>query len=286
MLPKCSCLKGGASISLRYPLADARSSRDVDSLINISDERFLEEFRSLLATGWQGFTGDIDIEDRRRLPAGVGLHPYQVVLYYRGKRWCHFSLETSPDKSGCLPSSRPALSSDMHDALEELGFSPVEPLMVDPVSQLADKLHGLSDPDKRRGRDLADIVVLLKYDTPSLDDLRTRVRQVEQIEGRHCVHMLDNRRMDEYREQFNHTRTSISFEEAWAISQRLLEQVDERHRDAWREYWNRKSQLEHRKTLLPEEIDELNALRRQKAKTVDAHVPQTRDSHGRFSHNS
>lgn len=56
MLPEGAFLKGGSALALRYPLTEARSSRDVDSTFTTSMEEFLTEFRGNLQEGWHGFT--------------------------------------------------------------------------------------------------------------------------------------------------------------------------------------------------------------------------------------
>ena len=139
-----------------------------------------------------------------------------------------------------------------------------------------------SDPNQRRGRDIADIALIIRHDCPTLDELRERVRQVE--ENRHKVHVLNENLKDEYRQQFSLTRTPESFDQAWTVAQRLLEQVDEDHKNRWRPYWDRRSELEHSTDLLPEEEDELDSLRSHKPQHFSG--PQTRDQRGRFSHNA
>lgn len=64
MLPKGAFLKGGSALALRYPLTEARSSRDVDSTFTTSMEEFLTEFRGNLQEGWHGFTGTCEVEYR------------------------------------------------------------------------------------------------------------------------------------------------------------------------------------------------------------------------------
>jgi hypothetical protein len=234
-LPKGVCLKGGASISLRYPLAEARVSRDFDALIELSSERFAAEIEEKLAAGWEGFTGTLEIEERRNLPSmEVGMRPYIVHLLYLGSPWCALSLEAAPDHSGFVPRAQRVIDGDVADLLGRLGFRMTTPLMISPLDQLADKLHAVSNPNKRRGRDLSDIALIVSHEDLSMDELRSRVRHVEQVENTHAVHMLEESNKDEYRGSMTITRTPISFDKAWEITQALLEQVDEDHKELWR----------------------------------------------------
>ena len=79
MLPEGAFLKGGSALALRYPLTEARSSRDVDSTFTTSMEEFLTEFRGNLQEGWHGFTGTCEVEERKRYPKGVELHALSLI---------------------------------------------------------------------------------------------------------------------------------------------------------------------------------------------------------------
>ena len=57
-------IKGGSAISLRYPLAEGRKSRDFDLSINISQDLFANALSLSLHEGWEGFTGTIEPETR------------------------------------------------------------------------------------------------------------------------------------------------------------------------------------------------------------------------------
>lgn len=71
MMPNGAYLKGGASIGLRYPLQEARSSRDVDTAFTGSKESFEQALKEKLKSGWQGFTGTVEPDkERKNLPKG------------------------------------------------------------------------------------------------------------------------------------------------------------------------------------------------------------------------
>lgn len=73
MMPNGAYLKGGASIGLRYPLQEARSSRDVDTAFTGSKESFEQALKEKLKSGWQGFTGTVEPDkERKNLPKGGG----------------------------------------------------------------------------------------------------------------------------------------------------------------------------------------------------------------------
>ncbi|WP_258927385.1 nucleotidyl transferase AbiEii/AbiGii toxin family protein [Bifidobacterium breve] len=230
--------KGGGALSLRMPLPKGRVSRDFDTSMKTGAEEFERELSSRLQQGWEGFTGDlIDDSDKRDKDGGMsmGMRPYTVRLRYLGKPFCTLQLEATPDISG-FNSHAKTMEPDVAalDVLEKLGFNPVASETLDPRDQLADKIHAITDPEKNRGRDLSDIRLLIEELTPvDLKDLRERVRHVEQAEGRHSVHMLSGNKYESMRKPFDRSLTPFDFDECWRLSQAVIEQVDERHRDMW-----------------------------------------------------
>lgn len=201
MLPEGAFLKGGSALALRYPLTEARSSRDVDSTFTTSMEEFLTEFRGNLQEGWHGFTGTCEVEERKRYPKGVELHALTVTLDYKGKRFATVDFEATPDLEGHAPNTVRDMDDGTVELFTELGFPVQPPLMTSREDQLADKLNALSNPDKRRGKDLRDIEVMMRHGTPDLHALRAAVRASERVPGGHEVHVLDTD-MSEYLDSY------------------------------------------------------------------------------------
>lgn len=233
-------VKGGAAISIRYGSDLSRKSRDFDASVGTTAQRFEYDMARRLHEGWEGFTGSIVREERRHgVNPDTGMIPYIVRVDYRGRPFHTYTFEASPDVSGFIPRAEPVLSEETDGMLRRLGFHPSRPMLVSRLDQLADKLHSISRPDARRGRDLADIALLVGDENPDLDELRERVRIVERTQksGAHQVHMLDESRKSEYRLSFDQSSMSSDFDACWNTTQMLLLQVDINHRAEWRALW-------------------------------------------------
>lgn len=235
MLPEGAFLKGGSALALRYPLTEARNSRDVDSTFTTSAEQFLAEFRDNLQEGWHGFTGVCEIEERKRYPKGVELHTLTVTLDYKGKRFATVDFEATPDLERHAPNTVRDMDDGTVELFTELGFPVRPPLMSSREDQLADKLNALSNPNKRRGKDLRDIEVMMRHSTPDLHKLRAAVRASERVPGGHEVHVLDTD-MGEYLDSYSDARGE-DIEHAWELANSLLEQVDCEYAYLWKDRW-------------------------------------------------
>lgn len=260
-------VKGGAAMSLRMDVRHVRKSRDFDMTVK-DIEAFEQSMADRLAEGWEGFTGTIEPQHRRKgLNPLTGVRPYTIRLTYLGQPFCTFDVEASPDLSGFMRNAMKDADEETLALLEELGFHPTAPLLISPADQLADKLHAVSKPVDRdnppRARDLADITLLARIDVPPLDDLRENVRLIERTQKSvpHAAAMLDEDRKTEFRRVFDEGRINMPFDECWDATQELLRQVDVNHRSEWRAYWNRLSALRHPvMPLLEEEAEELARL--------------------------
>lgn len=236
MLPEGSFLKGGSALALRYPLEEARNSRDVDSTFTTSRDNFLDDFRRNLAEGWHGFTGACEIQERKRYPKGVDLQALTVTLDYKGKRFATVDFEATPDIEGHAPNVAPDMDDGNAELFTQLGFPVQPPRMVSREDQLADKLNALSNPNKRRGKDLRDIEVMMRHSAPDLRKLRAAVRASERVPDGHEVHVMDTD-MDEYRDGYSEARGE-DIEYAWELANDLLEQVDCERVYLWKDDWD------------------------------------------------
>ena len=238
-------LKGGGSLSLRYPLSEGRTSRDLDATVRDSIQRFSDALTARLEQGINGFTGTIVMQTRKD-SAGMkaGMIPFDIQICYNGAPFASYELEATPDHSGFLAQAAPAINEQTASILNTVGIPFLAPDMIDPMDQLADKLHAISNPGTARGRDLADIMTLIsEVDLSNLNELRTIVRRIEISETAfpHTVHMLepDESQMNAFREAFKRSNTAYAFQACWDNTQRLLRQVDERHQADWEESWRR-----------------------------------------------
>lgn len=246
-LPTDAAIKGGGAISLRYPLAEARKSRNLDATFADSAEAFEQSFRTNLRQGWEGFAGDLEPQERSTgINPATQMRPYTVHLTYLDKPFHTYTLEAAPDHSGFLAEMDQALSPDARDMLESFGFAPKSPNMVSLINQLADKLHAVCDEaiEPRRGRDLFDINLLSKEidRLGGLEPLRSACRNVEAHEHKHphVVHRIPDSDMGLYRPSFDsliRAHDSITFHQCWDLTARLLEQVDIRYQASWVGLW-------------------------------------------------
>ena len=237
-------LKGGGSLSLRYSPAEGRMSRDLDAAIRDDMDSFIAELARRLRKGCHGFTGVVEPQSRGDTDGiRAGMRPFDVALKYNGGSFTTLEFEASPDHSGFISDAAPAIDPKTLDVLRRIGLDIEPPLMLDPLDQLADKLHAVSKPGRARGRDLADIARIVQRSKPlDLDDLRRRVRNVEQCEtvNPHAVHMLENGNEFEsrLRASFEATKSSADFDECLALTQFLLKQVDEDYQGEWVASWD------------------------------------------------
>ncbi|RSX56372.1 nucleotidyl transferase AbiEii/AbiGii toxin family protein [Bifidobacterium samirii] len=236
-------LKGGGSLSLRYPLSKGRTSRDLDATVRDSIQEFRDILSARLEQGMSGFTGTVVMQTRKD-SAGMkaGMVPFDIQLFYNGGPFASYELEATPDHSGFLPQAAPAISEQTASILKSVGIPFRAPDMIAPIDQLADKLHAISKPGSARGRDLADIMTLTgEVDLSDLDELRAIVRRIEISETAfpHAVRVLeaDTSRLNAFREAFKRSNTAYDFQACWDNTQRLLRQVDERHRSEWEKSW-------------------------------------------------
>lgn len=225
MLPKDAYLKGGSAISLRYSLAESRLSRDVDSVFRGAKEHFLDEFLRNLREGWHGFTGEISEEQRKHLPEGIHFFTAFVALYYKNGRFAKVTFEASPESSAGEVSTEWILDEGMQELFSSIGFPVGMATMLGIDEQLAEKLDGVTNPDYPRGRDLRDIEVILSHHTPNLDALRAHIHNLEGRESAHLIRMVPNRSKERYRIGYREAG-GTTFEHAWSLALRLIEQVD------------------------------------------------------------
>lgn len=236
-------IKGGASLALRYPLEQGRTSRDLDATVTDGMNMFIAILKNRLREGVNGFTGSVEPQyrtDSRGMK--TGMRPFTVRLLYNGAPFTTIDFEASPDHSGTNSNARPSISADTRKLLDRLGLPMHSPYVADPLDILADKLHAISDPTQHRGRDLADITTILVHEPVlSLVDLRARVRNVELHETAfpHEVRQITPSPdiIEAMSIAFRKSGTPLDFDECLHMTRLLLEQVDEQCRDRWLDSW-------------------------------------------------
>ena len=182
-------VRGGTSMKLRYGAATTRFTMDFDVARNVGLELFMEEFSKRLEEGWCEFTGVV-VKVQGKHPRGVPMeyvmHPYDIKLQYRGHPWCTVRLEVSYDEIGDADvADETTVPNELANAFAALGFpkpNPI-PLMTIPY-QIAQKLHGLTEPGSLRVQDLVDLQLIVENE--ALDFVA--IRSV-------CARLFANRQM-------------------------------------------------------------------------------------------
>ncbi len=166
MLPDGCVVKGGTSMLMRFGPGNCRVTMDFDTARRGELERCLSELRQRLEVGWCDFTGDVVIRKPatpRGVPFDYVMQPIDVKLAYRHHPWCTVRLEVSHDELGSAEVSEyrelPERIKSIFTALNFPKPSPV-PLMCLPF-QIAQKLHGVSQPGGTRVRDLIDLQLIV-----------------------------------------------------------------------------------------------------------------------------
>ncbi len=174
MLGEGVAVKGGSSLRFRYGSQASRFTMDFDVTRKIELDEFLKRFRSELAVGWQGFTGEVVIlpqANPRGVPFEYVMQPLQVKLKYKNQSWCSVNIEISLGEAGCADSCDTLdPNSETLAVFQDLGFPPPKPIRIMPLDhQIAQKLRGLSGFNSRRAHDLIDLQLIMLHDADKID---------------------------------------------------------------------------------------------------------------------
>ena len=225
--------KGGTALKLRFGPLGFRATRDLDAARRGRIEDFGRTLEERLHEGWNGFTGAV-VPGRPARPRGVPgeyvMRPFEVRLAYNGRPWCTVDLEVGHDEIGDADEPEYVLSPAVADMFEALGFPAPAPIPLMPIPfQIAQKLHGATEPSGRRAHDLVDLQLILAQGEP--DWARTRAV---------CLRLFDYRRQQPwpptvsagedwpalYAEQAKGLPVLATVEEAVAWTNRLIERID------------------------------------------------------------
>ena len=225
--------KGGTALKLRFGPLGFRATRDLDAARRGRIEDFGRTLEERLHEGWNGFTGAV-VPGRPARPRGVPgeyvMRPFEVRLAYNGRPWCTVDLEVGHDEIGDADDPEYVLSPAVAAMFESLGFPAPDPVPLMPISfQIAQKLHGATEPSSRRAHDLVDLQLILAQGEP--DWARTRAV---------CIRLFDYRRQQPwpptvvpgedwpalYATQAQGLPVLPTIEEATAWTSRLIARID------------------------------------------------------------
>lgn len=158
-------VKGGTSLKLRFGDATTRYTTDLDTARANSLDDFSDKLSRALAQGWQGFTGRV-VSREQAHPGGVPtpyvMQPFDVKLSYLSKAWCTVMLEVGHDEIGDADEPEFIIPIEANSYLKRLGFPTIGPIACMPLHhQIAQKIHGVSEPGSKRAHDLIDLQIIV-----------------------------------------------------------------------------------------------------------------------------
>ncbi|MBQ9020663.1 MAG: nucleotidyl transferase AbiEii/AbiGii toxin family protein [Eggerthellaceae bacterium] len=164
MMPE-GVVKGGSAMKVRFGFDKTRGSRDLDTARTKDVESFIKALSEELERGWNGFTGRI-VPLTSASPEGVPpqyvMQPFEVKLNYNAKPWLTVPLEVGHDEIGDADEPEYYIAPDIIKMFRSLGFPDPAPLPLMPLHhQIAQKLHGASEPGSTRFHDLADLQIIV-----------------------------------------------------------------------------------------------------------------------------
>lgn len=181
-------VKGGSSLKLRYGNRNTRVTTDFDAAARHDREQFIEQLSKRLAAGWEGFTFEVvrlKPAKPKDTPTAYVMHPFSIKVNYTGKPWCTVDLELGHNEIGDADEAEWHESKEVDSTFLKLGFPAPGKVPVMPLRhQIAQKLHGVSEPDSERAHDLVDLQLIFKRSAVDL----AQVRKV-------CERIFDYRKM-------------------------------------------------------------------------------------------
>lgn len=181
-------LRGGSSLKMRYGNATTRFTIDFDVARRLGEEEFIEKFNERLTSGWADFSGRL-VKGTKTVPPNVPIEyvmqPYALKLTYTKRPWCTVALEVSYNEIGDADEfDLVPVPDDIKDIFSKLNFPEPAPIPVMQLEyQVAQKLHGATDPKGCRVQDLVDLQLILERESLN----RVRLRSI-------CERLFDNRK--------------------------------------------------------------------------------------------
>lgn len=164
LLPE-GVVKGVSALKLRFGNAGTRFTTDLDAARVHDIEVFVANMESRLSEGWCGFTGYVvprKPAHPRDVPEQYVMQPFDVKLSYNGKSWLTVPLEVGHNEIGDADEVEYGLAEDVAALFEAVGLPAPGPSPLMPLHhQVAQKLHGVSEPGSARAHDLVDLQIIV-----------------------------------------------------------------------------------------------------------------------------
>lgn len=186
LMPDC-VIKGGSSLKFRYGDIATRVTKDLDVAQGNDLGAFIERLDDALRAGWNGFTGHVvrrDPATPKDVPAEYIMHPFDLKLEYNGKPWVTVRLEMGANEVDDTLEADYFLSPDLTELFLALGLPEPKPVPLMKLHhQVAQKLHGITDPSQSRPHDLIDLQLI--FAQAELDFVQVRRTCVRLFAHRH-----------------------------------------------------------------------------------------------------
>ena len=175
-------VKGGSSLKLRFGNRETRFTTDFDAAAKCDREVFIKELQKNLEPGWEGFEFQVVKEKParpKRVPVAYVMHPFSIKVSYLGKAWCTVAFELGYNEIGDADEPEWFESKDVSDTFAALGFPPPGKVPVMALKyQIAQKLHGASEPDSERAHNLIDLQLIFQRGTIDLADVKSVCKRI------------------------------------------------------------------------------------------------------------
>ena len=159
-------VKGGTGLKFRFGEDMSRVTEDLDTTWRTNLDAFLKDLKARLAVGWNGFSGEVLLR-RQGSPKGVPfeyvMQPCDVKLKYIGRPWYTVQLEISHNEIGDANEfDRVAVPDVLKELFEFLAIPCTDAVPAMRLEhQIAQKLHGASEPGSKRAHDLIDLQLIV-----------------------------------------------------------------------------------------------------------------------------
>ncbi len=175
-------VKDGSSLKLRYGSHGTRVTTDFDAAAKHEREAFIGQLQQNLSAGWEGFTFQL-VREKPATPKGIPsayvMHPFSIKINYLGKAWCTVNLELGHNEVGDADEPEWFESRDVNDVFVALGFpKPGRVPVMALKHQIAQKLHGASEPGSQRAHDLIDLQLVFRHSKVNLAEVKMVCKRI------------------------------------------------------------------------------------------------------------
>lgn len=159
-------VKGGTGLKFRFGEAMSRVTADLDTAWRTGLDEFLKGLRMRLASGWNGFSGEVRVLKQgspKGVPFDYVMQPCDVKLSYLGRPWYTVQLEVGHNEIGDADAfdvvEIPRVLEELFDFIAIPRPAAVPAMRLE--FQVAQKLHGSSAPSSKRAHDLIDLQLIM-----------------------------------------------------------------------------------------------------------------------------